>query len=51
MASAARQRSQAFCTRLGARLPILLVPMAPMAQATPAATLLKDWWIQADALL
>lgn len=47
MASAARQRSQAFA-RLGARLAILL---APMAQAAPAATLLKDWWIHAEALL
>lgn len=47
MASAARQRSQAFCARLGARLAVLL---APMAQAAPAATLLKDW-IQAEALL
>lgn len=47
MASAARQRSQAFA-RFGARLSILL---APMAQAAPAATLLKDWWIRADAQL
>jgi nitronate monooxygenase len=28
MGSAARQRSQAFCARFGARLPILLAPMA-----------------------
>lgn len=34
MASAARQRSQAFCARLGARFPILL---APMAGACPVA--------------